>query len=487
MKRDLGRLTAREHDLIVLGGGIVGAAAAWDAAQRGLDVALVEAVDFGAGTSWNSLKTIHGGLRHLQRADVGSQRESVRERRALLRIAPEIVRPLPFLVPAYGHGLKGREALACGVWLNDLLSADRNHGLPLERRIPPGRVLSRREVLDLVPGLPERGMTGGVVWTDAQVTHGERLVMGFVHAADEKGAAVANAVEATGLLRSGSRVTGIRAKDARTGEAFDVCARVVLNTAGPAVSGVLALAGITRPPVPLLRAMNLVLSRPAVTTHAVGASSGRRYLFLVPWRGRVLAGTAYEPGEIPEAAGETDAFFDEAARAFPWAGLRREDVALVHRGRVPGRGDAAGLWSRARLLDHETEDGVPGLLSVVTVKYTTARGLAAKAVDRVVARLGKTVAPCRTATTVLPAARPLVGSLEEQARQAVRDEMALTLADVVLRRMDLGTAGRPAPADLQAVTGAVAQQLGWDAARLREEKDSLEAAWSGVAETPPAR
>ena len=160
MKRDLGALTAREHDLVVIGGGIHGAAAAYDAAQRGLLVALVEASDFGSGVSWNSLKTIHGGLRHLQRAGLAQARESVRERRALLRIAPQIVRPLPFLVPTYGHGLHGREALAAGLRLHDLVSHDRNEGLPPEQQIPASRVLSRGGPADPEVG---PGLTGGAL------------------------------------------------------------------------------------------------------------------------------------------------------------------------------------------------------------------------------------------------------------------------------------------------------------------------------------
>jgi len=144
VRRDLGALAAREHDLLIVGGGIHGAAAAWDAAQRGLAVALVEAHDFGSGVSWNSLKTIHGGIRHVQRADLLGLRESVRERRALLRIAPEIVKPLPFLIPTYGHGLKGREALAAALLLNDVVGYDRNQGLQAPGRIPPGRALGTR-------------------------------------------------------------------------------------------------------------------------------------------------------------------------------------------------------------------------------------------------------------------------------------------------------------------------------------------------------
>src|SRR5258708_11089463 len=212
MKRDLGLLTAREHDLLIVGGGIYGVTAAWDAAQRGLAVALIEAEDFGAGVSWNSLKTIHGGLRHLQRADVGEMRESLRERRALLRIAPELVKPLSFLVPAHGHGLRRREALAAGLWLFDLLGRDRNHGLAEEQWSPPARSLSRRAVLDRIPGLPQRRLTGGALWTHAQVSRSERLPLGFVHAAGEAGAIAADHVAGAGFLPAGTRGNCVRGR-----------------------------------------------------------------------------------------------------------------------------------------------------------------------------------------------------------------------------------------------------------------------------------
>ena len=192
MRRDLAALAGREHDLLVVGGGIHGVAVAWDAAQRGLAVALVESHDFGSGVSWNSLKTIHGGLRYLQKADLIRLRESVHERSALLRIAPALVKPLGFLVPTYGHGAKGREAMALGLVLNDLLSADRNRGLPPERRIPRSRVLSSRETLDLVPGLAAEGLNGGALWYDAQVESSERLTVGFAHAAADAGALLAS-------------------------------------------------------------------------------------------------------------------------------------------------------------------------------------------------------------------------------------------------------------------------------------------------------
>ena len=470
LRRDLDRLAGREHDLLVVGGGIHGATAAWEAASRGLSVALVEADDFGAGTSWNSLKTIHGGLRHLQRLDVGGLRESARERSALLRIAPELVHPLAFVVPARGHGARGREALAAGLWLADLLTAD------LRRRggsaLAPSAALSTAQVRARVPGLDGHGLTGGALWWDAQVASSERLLLAFLHAAAAAGAVAANHLEATSLLRHGRRVRGVAVRDTATGRAFEAAGRIVLNAAGPAADALLRTAGIARPAVPHLRAVNLVLRRPLTGDLAVGAPSEGRYLFSVPWRGRSIVGTAYAAESTPPLDLARD-FVAEAARALPWTGLRAADVALVHKGRVPG--DGRRLVSRSRLVDHEREDGVLGVMTLVPAKYTTARAVAEALVDRALGRLQRPWAPSRTALTPLPEARPLEGTLEERTRTAVREEMALTLADAVLRRLDLGTAGEPSAADVERVAHVMAEDLGWDAARRAAEVEALAA------------
>jgi glycerol-3-phosphate dehydrogenase len=472
VKRDLGALTAREHDVVVVGGGIHGVATAYDAAQRGLSVALVEASDFGSGVSWNSLKTIHGGLRHLQRADLGQARESMRERRALLRIAPEIVRPLPFLVPTYGHGLHGREAFTAALRLHDALGLDRNEDVPPERRIPPSRVLSREEVKTIVPGLDDRGLTGGAVWFDAQVTHGERLIMAFCHAAADAGAVLANYVAAIGFLRSGRRVTGIRARDVEGGGELEVRARMIVIATGPGLDRLLARAEAKAVAGPMLLGMNLVLRRALVTTHAVGARSGGRFLFLVPWRARSIVGTAYDPPTVtPEVS--VSRFVDEARRAFPWAGLEHADVSLVHRGLVPARSGGRALETRSRVVDHESADGIPGMVSMRGVKLTTARAEAEKAVNILFQRLGRPAPRCRTATTLLPAARPLDGTIADQVRRAVTEEMALHVPDALLRRTDLGTAAAPATADLDTVAGAMASALRWDEGRRRAEREAI--------------
>lgn len=474
MKRDLGALGAREFDVLVVGGGIHGAAAAWDAAQRGLTTALVEAEDFGSGTSWNSLKTIHGGLRYLQTLDLRRMRASIRERSTLLRLAPEIVCPLPFVIPTYGHGPKGREALAFALKVNDLVSAGRNRELPPGRQIPPARSLSRSEVLALFPGVSAAGLTGGALWTDAQVTSSERLTVAFARAAADAGATVANHAEVSGLLASGGRITGARIRDRIVGEEIETRARVVLNAAGPGMDSVLALARIPRRPVPLVSAYNLVLGRAVVTTHALGAASQGRFLFAVPWNGRSMVGTDYGPPETPVASAAAR-FLGEVREAYPWADLHAGDVTLVHHGLVPGT--PRRLADRQLLLDHERTDGVAGLVSVQGVKYTTARAVAEQAVDVVVRRLGKPFAPCRTAETPLVHARLLSGSLDDRARSAVRDEMALTLCDAVLRRLDLGTAGPPTPDEREVVAAALGQEHGWDVDRAARERQALEAVY----------
>ena len=475
MKRDLNSLSAGELDLVVVGGGIYGAVAAYDAAQRGLSVALVERDDFGAGASWHSLKTIHGGMRYLQKGALGRLRESARERRTFLRIAPDLVRPLPFVVPTRGHGVAGREALEVALRLNNWLTRDRNDGLPEEKHIPDGRTVSAREALDLVPGLEPRGLTGAAVWSDAQAVSTERLTLAFVLAAAEAGARVANHAEVVAALRSTGRVVGVAVRDRLRGGTREVRARMVLNAAGPGADEVLVRAGLRRAPGPLLRARNLVLRRAPSLPHAVGARSRGRFLFLVPWQGRTLVGTDYEPAQA--APSDPSAFLAEADRAFPWASLADAEVSLVHEGLVPGRGGPAGIATRPRLRDHEREDALPGLVSLQGVKYTTARSVAERAVDLVLRRLDRSPVACRTASTPLPEARVLEGDLEERTREAVRDEMALTLADAVLRRLDLGTGGGPADEDLSVVCAVMAAELGWNEARQRREREALARVW----------
>ena len=311
MKRDLKKLSSQEYDVVVVGAGIYGACAAWDATLRGLKVALIDKGDFGAATSQNSQKIIHGGLRYLQQLDIVRMRESIRERRTLMKIAPQFVHPLPCVMPTYGHLTKGRMALAIALFLNDIIGFDRNRLDDPQKRLPRGRTISRDELLRILPGVPRDGLTGGAVWYDCQTHNSERLVLSFILSACERGADAANHLEATGFLTKDRRVCGVRARDAITGTPVDIRGRLVLNTAGPWIDGVLGRlsGGIHSSPI-MLATSTILVTRRFLGDYAAGLSSGAgrtgekslggkgsRLYFVTPWRNVCLVGTAYAPYE----------------------------------------------------------------------------------------------------------------------------------------------------------------------------------------------
>src|SRR3954452_22687148 len=234
MKRDLLRLANSEFDLVVIGGGIFGACAAWDAAQRGLSVALIDRGDFCSVTSAQHLKMVHGGIRYLQHGDIYRLRQSSVERRSFLRIAPHLVRPLPVVIPTYGNGMKGKAVLRAGMVMYDLLTADRNRGISdTTRHIPPGTTIGAGDVLRMFPGLPTRGLTGAGVFCDGQIHNPPRFVLAILQGAVQAGAQLANYVEATGFVRRGGQVAALKVRDTLTGSDFEIRARVVLNATGP--------------------------------------------------------------------------------------------------------------------------------------------------------------------------------------------------------------------------------------------------------------
>ena len=233
MRRDPNRLAHTEYDLLVIGGGIYGVWATLDAAQRGLKVALIEQNDFGSGTSANSQRVVHGGLRYLQHGNIKRMRESIRERSTLLRIAGHLVQPMPFLVPTYGLGVRGRPAMFTAMKLNDLISADRNRGLAPSRQLPNGKLVSAEKCLELAPGVQAQGLTGAAMIYDAQVNNSERLALAVVEAAVQAGADVANHVRASGLIREAGRVVGVQADDLLSGKRLKIKAKVTLSCAGP--------------------------------------------------------------------------------------------------------------------------------------------------------------------------------------------------------------------------------------------------------------
>ena len=424
MKRDVKTLTDRVYDVVVVGAGIYGAVTAWDAALRGLSVALIDRGDFGGKTSANSLKIVHGGLRYLQNLDFKRVRESVRERTILMRIAPHLVHPLPCVMPTYGHLMKGKEVMRAGLLMNDIVSFDRNRLDDPEKTIPRGRVVSKEACLRLLTGIDGRRVTGGAFWTDAQMFNSERLLLSSVVSAVNAGADAANYVEATGFLKKGGRIEGVKVRDAISGEMFDVRGRIVVNTSGDWVDKVLGLVNGESRRVRLSTAMNLVVDRRVLPECAAGVTGqfeftrrdgsvhrGSRVLFMAPWRRFTLVGTYHRPYEgdpdgMRVTEEEIQAFLREINSAYPGDPIRREEVSFFHKGFLPmdGVNEKTGevrLTPHYRIHDHGREDGLERLISVVGVKYTTVRDVAEKAVDLVVNKLGVKAPKCRTHETSL--------------------------------------------------------------------------------------
>ncbi|UCF20464.1 MAG: FAD-dependent oxidoreductase, partial [Gemmatimonadota bacterium] len=355
MKRELDNLTRDTFDLVVIGGGIFGACAAWDAVQRGLSVALIERDDFGGATSANSYKIVHGGIRYIQHFDIYRVRQSSNERRGFLKVAPHLVHPLPIVIPTYGHGMKGKSVLRVGMGLYDLVTADKNRGIAdPERWVPWGRILSRAEALELFPGLDQKGLTGAAVFCDGHMYNPPRLVLAFVQNAVQAGAVAANHVEATGFLREGDRVVGVKARDVLTDSALDIRSKVVLNAAGPYAERLLMRGADVRltPPGVYSRDACFVVPRRLLDNHYALAvqgktrdpeavfSRGERHLFLAPWRDHTVVGTWHvvhkdDPDAFTVTDDELLRFIDEVNSAYPALKLTLDDVSIWNAGLVP--------------------------------------------------------------------------------------------------------------------------------------------------------
>lgn len=425
MQRELSTLSERDWDLLVIGGGIAGACVAWDAALRGLSVALVERGDFAQGASAHCFKMIHGGIRYLQHADLIRVRESNRERRALLRIAPHLCAPLPILIPTYGAGMQGKSLLRAGAAVYDALTFDRNRGIDdPARQLPASHAVSREEALAILPSLDDRGLSGGVVFHDAQMYSPARLVLAFLLSAAERGASVANHTEALRLVVSEGRIRGAVVRDTLSDDEFEIRARNVVNATGGWAQGLLDQSlGRGLPARPSFsRDACFVLDRPLVEDTAVAlvgstrdpdalVSRSARHLFAVPWRGKTLCGVWHRvhersPDRCEIAEEELQSWMKEFQGACPALELRREDVALTQAGLTLFGENTQGAQHlsyghRSLVVDHGQSGGPAGLITLVTVRYTVARREAERVVDRLVARLGVTSARCRTEATPL--------------------------------------------------------------------------------------
>ncbi len=517
----LERLERETFDIAVIGGGITGAGIARDAGMRGLSVALLEKGDFASGTSSRSSRLIHGGLRYLRYRQVGLVREALHERGLLLRLAPHLVRPIPFLLPIFEDSRDRPLMLRLGLTGYDLLAGTLN--------IARHRSLPRDTLLRQEPQLRARGLRTGFRYFDA-ITNDARLTLAVALSAVRHGAAALNYVEAVGLERTGGRISGVHYRDLIGGGQGTVRARVVVSAVGPWTDQVRSLAGVSSVLRPT-KGIHVVVPRARLATSAVVAFGwGDRMLFAIPYGEHTFIGTTdtdYTGDPGAAAANREDVeYVLKAANGTFEAGLSLSDVVATWAGVRPlERGEGApSEVSR----DYDILDGPSGLFTIYGGKLTTFRSMAEHLLDHVIEREGgrfpRRPARCRTAREplpggiadfaryqrqTLPALREAWGLPEEAARRltdvygaehvrvlayaagepdllqplapgcpvlaaeavyAARQEMAVTLEDFLRRRTDLmlfGEGDGTAPA--KEAARLMARTLGWSRQETRRQ------------------
>lgn len=393
----LERMAQETFEVVVIGGGVVGACSALDAATRGLSVALVEARDFASGTSSRSSKLIHGGLRYLEQLDFGLVREALRERRLLLtRIAPHLVRPVPFLYPLHEHVWE-RAYIGSGMVLYDEMAG--HAGVPRHRH------LTKRQALRIAPGLRPDALIGGIQYYDAGVDDA-RHTLTVVRTAAHFGAAVANNAPVVGFLREGERVTGVRVRDVATDRVIEVRAQQVVNATGVWTDDLQHLVGERgKFRVRASKGVHLVVPRDRIQLDTgLILRTEKSVLFVIPWGRHWIVGTTDTDWELHKAhpaASRTDIdYVLEHVNQVLAQPLTHEDVEGVYAGLRPllaGESESTSKLSR----EHSVAVPVPGLVAVAGGKYTTSRVMGKDAIDAAARGIDRQVPPSATHETEL--------------------------------------------------------------------------------------
>jgi glycerol-3-phosphate dehydrogenase len=481
--REPGRVASTRYELLVVGGGIHGAMVAMQGARLGLRTCLMEARDFGGGTSWNSLRIVHGGLRYLQSADLPRFFESVAARRWYARAFPTLVRPVRCLMPLYRQGLRRRSVMRLALLANDALGSSRNRGVPEALRIPAGSTLNAAATLARFPLARANGLEGAAEWTDYFMISSERVLIETLRRACRLGADVLNYTRVQEVLVEGGRVAGVRAHDELSGESFDVRTSRVANCAGPEVRTLVRqcatdVDALFRPSI----AFNLLLEARLPADGAVAVSAAgpdASVLFLVSQQnGTVLAGTRHLPRPLHFDAAEPTAeeikrFVDDIRVAVPELDVSMQQVRRVFAGLLPARAvGTADLATREVVFDHASVGGPAGLVSVSGIKFTTAPNVAAAVLRALrpdaAALPASAAADVAGASGLLTDARRLwvdpAAPLRDALLRTIREESVQTPDDLVLRRTNWATT----EVDLERCYRRVASLVGdWSWQRLK--------------------
>ncbi|MCQ0024092.1 glycerol-3-phosphate dehydrogenase/oxidase [Streptomyces somaliensis DSM 40738] len=430
----LAAMAEHELDVLVVGGGVVGAGTALDAATRGLATGLVEARDWASGTSSRSSKLIHGGLRYLEMLDFALVREALKERGLLLeRLAPHLVKPVPFLYPLRHKGWE-RLYAGSGVALYDAMSVSSGRG----RGLPVHRHLSRRRALRAAPALRRDALVGALQYYDAQMDDA-RYVATLVRTAAAYGAHAASRARVVGFLREGERVVGARVRDVEAGGEYEIRARQVVNATGVWTDDTQALIGERgRFHVRASKGIHLVVPKDRIhSTTGLILRTEKSVLFVIPWGRHWIIGTTDTEWDLdkahPAASSADIDYLLNHVNGVLATPLTRDDVEGVYAGLRPllaGESDATSKLSR----EHTVAHPVPGLVVVAGGKYTTYRVMARDAVDEAVHGLDTRVAPCVTEEVPLLGAEGYRALWNARARVAARTGLHVARVEHLLNR-----------------------------------------------------
>jgi glycerol-3-phosphate dehydrogenase len=532
MKRFTENYSGERFDIIVIGGGITGAAVAYDASSRGLSVALIEKRDFGGATSSATSKLIHGGLRYLATMEFRLVRESLKERRNLENIAPNLVYPMKMMVTTNNLKITNTKwIIKIGMILYDLLSYDKGWTWDKSKRIPLHKTLSREKVIELEPNVKKEGLTGASVYYDCISIFPERLTLAFIKSAVEHGARVANYAGVEGFIYSNDkRIAGVTVRDAITGKKLNISGTLTVNCGGPWADIILGLAKKKVPGEQLRRSEGIhIITKKLVNDHIVGTITKKgRHIFIVPWRGHSLIGTTDKeyigrPDDYRVTGQSIRELLDEVNEAYGFKPITFKDILHAYGGLRPLVEDQTeDVYESSRkyeIYDNKT-DGLDGLITVEGGKYTTSRNLAEEVLkviskkmkrklkrtitnkvflhgcdipdmpeflDRIVKEnrdfkretletLGryygqeyKQVIEMARKNKSLAQTMNDDGEILAQVAYAVRNECAKTLNDILFRRTGLGTLGNPGERALRLIAQTAARELHWSAARMKDE------------------
>jgi glycerol-3-phosphate dehydrogenase len=424
----------QELDILIVGGGVVGAGAALDAATRGLKVGIVEARDWAAGTSSRSSKLIHGGLRYLEMLDFALVREALQERGLLMdRIAPHLVRPVPFLYPLTKR-LVERPYVGAGIALYDALSLASGHS----RGVPLHKHLSRRGTLRAAPSLKDEAVVGSLRDYDAQVDDA-RLVVDVVRTAAKYGAHAANRLKVIDFVREGERVVGARVEDQEDGSGFEIHAQQVVNATGVWTDETQAMVtdrGQLK--VRASKGIHLVVPRDRFqSTVGLILRTEKSVLFVIPWGRHWIIGTTDTDWKLdkahPAASAQDIDYVLEHVNQVLKRPLTREDVEGVYAGLRPllaGENDSTAKLSREHVVAHP----VPGLVVVAGGKYTTYRLMARDAIDEAVRSMDDRVAASCTETIPLLGAEGYKAAWNRRVKSAAKSGVHVARVEHLLQR-----------------------------------------------------